>query len=56
MQAWRFFGFWMIAQDGEGDDPLERGPITIDLEGVQVVVTGKLAPTGQGEQRRFGLV
>jgi hypothetical protein len=49
MQAWRFFGLWMIVQDGEGDDPLERGPITIDLEGVQVVVIGKTPPTGQGE-------
>jgi hypothetical protein len=49
VQAWRFFGLWMIVQDGEGDDPLERGPITIDLEGVQVVVIGKTPPTGQGE-------
>jgi hypothetical protein len=56
MQAWRFFGLWMIVRSGEGDDPLEQGPITIDLEGVQVVVTGKTAPTGQGEQRRSGLV
>lgn len=56
MQAWRFFGFWLIVQDGEGDDPLELGPLIIDLEGVYVVVTGKMSPTGQAPHQVRGRV
>jgi hypothetical protein len=54
-QAWRFFGLWTVVGDGEGDDPLEEGPMTFDLEGVYVVVAGKMATSGQDGPGRLGL-
>jgi hypothetical protein len=54
-QAWRFFGLWMVVQDGEGGDPLEEGPMTFDLGGVYVVVVGKMAPSGQDGPGKLGL-